>query len=130
MAWRLTRKSANMLMELHPEAIRLNPNDDSAFINRGMAYARKGANYRAIADYNEAIQLDPKSALAFCSRGRAKLQVNEPSGNIATAKRLDASTAHKSFGLDRRDHGRDSLCEGRMERRCVWPDQVSRQLLS
>jgi tetratricopeptide (TPR) repeat protein len=53
-----------MLMELHPEAIRLNPNDDSAFINRGMAYARKGANYRAIADYNEVIQLDPLSLFA------------------------------------------------------------------
>jgi len=64
-----------------------------------MAYARKGANYRAIADYDEAIQLDPESALAFCNRGRAKLQVNEPSGNvdIATARRLDASTAHNEF---------------------------------
>jgi TPR repeat len=59
----------------------------------------KARTNRAIADYDEAIQLDPKSALAFCNRGRAKLQVNEPSGNvdIATARRLDAPTAHNEF---------------------------------
>ena len=76
------------------EAIRLNPNFAAAFIDRGVAYARKGDNNRAIVDYNEAIRLDPKNALAFCNRGRAKLQINETSGNadIAKARELDASS--------------------------------------
>ena len=70
------------------------PNFAAAFIDRGVAYARKGDNNRAIVDYNEAIRLDPKNALAFCNRGRAKLQINETSGNadIAKARELDASS--------------------------------------
>ena len=39
-----------------------------AYINRGVAYERKGDNDRAIADYNEAIRLNPKNAIAFNDR--------------------------------------------------------------
>jgi tetratricopeptide (TPR) repeat protein len=53
------------------EATRLNPNDATAFINRGVAYESKGDSDRAIADYNEAIRLDPKNANAFINRGVA-----------------------------------------------------------
>ena len=63
------------------------------FRNRGDAYTDKGDHDRALADYNEAIRLDPNNALAFCNRGRAKLNINDASGNadIAKAKQLDPS---------------------------------------
>jgi hypothetical protein len=50
-------------------------------------------NDRAIADYGEAIMRNPKFALAFCNRGRAKLKINDASGNedIAQARQLNAS---------------------------------------
>jgi tetratricopeptide (TPR) repeat protein len=53
------------------EAIRLDPNGELAFTDRGMAYRRKGDYDRAIADYTEAIRLNPNDAVAFVRRGYA-----------------------------------------------------------
>jgi tetratricopeptide (TPR) repeat protein len=53
------------------EAIRLRPDDASAFDSRGNAYESKGDHDRAIADYNEAIRLTPNYAVAFNNRGIA-----------------------------------------------------------
>ena len=75
------------------EAIRLHPDDASAFNSRGNAYAHKGNLYRAIADYNEAIRLKPNYALAFCNRGIARQKLNNGSDNDdkVKARKLDAS---------------------------------------
>jgi tetratricopeptide (TPR) repeat protein len=75
------------------EAIRLHPDDASAFNSRGNAYAHKGNLYRAIADYNEAIRLKPNYAQAFCNRGIARQKLNNGSDNEdkAKARQLDAS---------------------------------------
>src|SRR5262249_42444089 len=51
------------------EAIRLRPDDASAFNSRGTAYESKGDHDRAIVDYTESIRLNPKNALAFNNRG-------------------------------------------------------------
>jgi len=50
------------------EAIRLRPDDASAFNSRGNAYESKGDHDRAIVDYTESIRLNPKNALAFNNR--------------------------------------------------------------
>ncbi len=53
------------------EAIRLNPNGVSAYVNRAHASASKGQLELALADCNTAIQLDPKLAGAYSVRGVA-----------------------------------------------------------
>jgi lipoprotein NlpI len=53
------------------EAIRLNPLNTLAYINRGKAYQEQGELDRAIADYSEAIRLRPSSATAHYNRGNA-----------------------------------------------------------
>jgi tetratricopeptide (TPR) repeat protein len=70
----------------YDKAIRRAPNYARAFNDRGALYARKGDYDRAIADYNEAIRLDPRYARALCNRGRAKLKINDASGNADIAK--------------------------------------------
>jgi tetratricopeptide (TPR) repeat protein len=51
------------------QAIQLNPNDATAFFNRGRAYEAKGQYDRAIEDYSQAIRLDPNNANAINNRG-------------------------------------------------------------
>ena len=53
------------------EAVRLDPKYAQAYIDRGLAYSRKGDPDHAIADYDEAIRLDPKLPMAYAGRGFA-----------------------------------------------------------
>src|SRR5262249_26114488 len=50
-------------------AIEIEPNDASAYTNRGSAHYEKGEFDHAIADLNKALELNPKSALAYCNLG-------------------------------------------------------------
>jgi len=55
------------------DVIRLDPNDDRAYHNRGYAYMRLGEYERAVQDYDKVIQLYPESASAndYKNRGAA-----------------------------------------------------------
>jgi len=53
------------------EAIRLDPNYEDAYCNRGIAYEQQGLIDMAIADYNKAIQLEPNYKGAYSCRGGA-----------------------------------------------------------
>jgi tetratricopeptide (TPR) repeat protein len=55
----------------------LDPRNDGAFVNRGIAYRRIGDLQRAIRDYDEAIRLNPLAADAFNNRGNAYRDLNE-----------------------------------------------------
>ena len=50
----------------YDEAIRLDPQDAAAYINRGNANDYLGQHQRAIDDYDEAIRLDPRTHLLMC----------------------------------------------------------------
>jgi serine/threonine protein kinase/Flp pilus assembly protein TadD len=53
----------------YTEALRLQPQDESALVNRGVLFSHK-ANYdRALRDFTEAIQLNPRDARAVIARG-------------------------------------------------------------
>ena len=51
------------------EAIRLDPQDPTAFYARGVSYAALGQHSKALADYAKAIDISPKYADAYFSRG-------------------------------------------------------------
>ena len=53
----------------YTEAIKLKPDLDVAYNNRGNAYAKKGELNNAIRDYNTAIKLKPNDAEAYYNRG-------------------------------------------------------------
>jgi tetratricopeptide (TPR) repeat protein len=50
------------------QAIRLNPNDATAFSSCGVAYQFKGQFDRAIEDYDRSIRIDPDYAMALMGR--------------------------------------------------------------
>jgi tetratricopeptide (TPR) repeat protein len=62
---------------VYNRAIHINPGYAAAFTNRGIAYARKGEQGKAIADYTEAIQLKPDNAIAFHNRANAYMAQRE-----------------------------------------------------
>lgn len=55
----------------YTEAIRLSPDADYVYTNRGNAWRAKREYDRALADYNEAIRLNPRSVAALVNRGSA-----------------------------------------------------------
>jgi tetratricopeptide (TPR) repeat protein len=75
----------------------LDPQNDGAFVNRGIAYRRIGDVERAIRDYDEAIRLNPRAADAFNNRGNAFRARNDFARAIRDydeAIRLDPHYAH------------------------------------
>ena len=49
--------------------LKLFPNNETAYINRGTAYAKKGLFIEAIDDFSKAIEIDPKNSVAYNKRG-------------------------------------------------------------
>ena len=64
-------------IEACTSVISLDPTNDGAFINRGIAYRRIGDLPRALRDYDEAIRLNPEAADAFNNRGNAFRALND-----------------------------------------------------
>ena len=75
----------------------VDPRNDGAFVNRGIAYRRIGDLDRAIHDYDEAIRLNPRAAHAFNNRGnafRARDERDRALSDYDAAIRLDPHYAH------------------------------------
>ena len=60
----------NEALNAYDKAIELNPNDASAYNNRGIAYDNLDKNDLAIEDYKKAIELNPKYGDAFNNLGK------------------------------------------------------------
>ncbi len=58
----------------YKKAIKIDPVNINAYINRGNAYFAKQSYPQAIADYTRAIKIDPQYSSAYLSRGIAHLQ--------------------------------------------------------
>ena len=65
------------------KAIKLDPNDPIAYINRSWAFAEKGDFKMAVMDSNKAVKLDPKNGMAHNNRAYAL----ELSGSLTKAKK-------------------------------------------
>jgi tetratricopeptide (TPR) repeat protein len=63
-------KRWNEALNAYNKAIELNPNDASAYNNRGLAYDNLDKNDLAIADYSKAIELNPEYGDAFNNLGK------------------------------------------------------------
>lgn len=77
--------------------IALDPTNDGAFVNRGIAYRRIGDLDRAIKDYDQAIRLNPGAADAFNNRGnafRTRDDLDRALSDYDEAIRLDPHYAH------------------------------------
>jgi tetratricopeptide (TPR) repeat protein len=77
--------------------IQSNPQNDGAYVNRGIAYRRLGDIDRAIRDYDQAIRVNPRAADAFNNRGnafRARQEHERAMRDYDEAIRLDPHYAH------------------------------------
>ena len=59
----------------YDEAIKLEPRDANAYVDRGIAYGSLGQAQRAIEDFNEAVKLDPQATDAHYNRGVAYISL-------------------------------------------------------
>ena len=85
----------------HDTAIRLNPNDAEAYLNRGVAKGKLGQYFAAIIDYDTAIRLNPDSTEAYFRRGNAKALLGQYFAAIIdydTAIRLNPNDAKAYIG--------------------------------
>ena len=69
------------------EAIRLDPNDPTTRIDRGVVLGFLNEHKRALADYDEAIRLNPKHPLAYVNRGTELNALGDRAAAIASIQR-------------------------------------------
>jgi tetratricopeptide (TPR) repeat protein len=62
----------------YTQAIELDPEDATAYSNRGLAYADSHDYARAIQDYDRAIELDPEDAAAYYNASCAYALMQDP----------------------------------------------------
>ena len=97
-AWRqcVTDTSAAAI-DVCTSIINLDPTNDGAFVNRGIAYRRLGDLQHALRDYDQAIRLNPQAADAFNNRGntyRALAELDKAISDYNEAIRLNPDYAH------------------------------------
>ncbi len=67
----------------YDELIRRNPQDASAYCERGRTAATKGDRRRAMADYNRAIEIDSKDSWAYLNRANLRSSLADYRGALA-----------------------------------------------
>ena len=81
----LSGKKGNeqLVIKLSDKVLTINPQDASAYYNRGVAKSDLGDKQGAIADYSQAIAINPQDANAYHNRGFAKSDLADKQGAIA-----------------------------------------------
>lgn len=104
LAWREKKEYDKAIAEFS-EAIRILPDNATAYLVRGGAYHSKKVYDKAIADFNEAIRLDPKNGHAYGSRGIAwnrKKEHDKAIADYGEAIRLSSESGSKAFHVTNR----------------------------
>jgi len=78
----LETKNYDEAIRCFTEAIRINPNDEISYNNRGFAYDSKDDLEAAMKDYNRAIELNPEDYYPYGNRGVARLISHDVNGAI------------------------------------------------
>ncbi|HPC74137.1 MAG TPA: tetratricopeptide repeat protein [Syntrophales bacterium] len=82
------------------QAIRMDPCNARAFLDRGMAYEKMGNVEQALADYDQAIRLSPEDAKAYYIRGLTHQRLGkyeEAAQDLALAADLGYRQAHDTL---------------------------------
>ncbi|HJQ82983.1 MAG TPA: tetratricopeptide repeat protein [Candidatus Binatia bacterium] len=95
---------------LWTHALRVDPRNVGAFVQRGWARQRDGDLVGAIADYDAALRLDPDDPLAHNQRGLARHRLGEADAAIADysaaiAAKPDYGAAYYNRGISRQAKG-------------------------
>jgi tetratricopeptide (TPR) repeat protein len=88
------------------EALRLDPRNQTAHLNRGWALQGRGDLVGAVRDYNAALAIDPYDVLALIDRGSVRQELGDLEGAIADYSaairaRPDVAVARYDRGLAR-----------------------------
>ena len=109
----------------------MDPNNATAYFQRGWTYGVKRDPDRAIADFDKAIQIDPTNAVAYDDRGAAygvKTNYDKALADFSESIRLDPKRAKFLTSI-----GRGFTATGRTSKRPApilqkWPGALSRKM--
>ncbi|MGH1395410.1 MAG: tetratricopeptide repeat protein, partial [Trichormus sp.] len=69
-------------IEDYNQVLRINPNEDAAYSNRGSILAGIGEHEAAIQDYTQALRLNPFEAAPYYNRGISRAAIGDYIGAI------------------------------------------------
>jgi tetratricopeptide (TPR) repeat protein len=78
----------------YSRVIRINPNNVSAYISRGVAYHRNRNEQAALSDFSKAISLDPNDELAYLDRANTYFNLARYEDAIKDTTRLIESSSY------------------------------------
>ncbi|AFY94574.1 hypothetical protein Cha6605_3588 [Chamaesiphon minutus PCC 6605] len=95
-------------------ALKQNPQDIDAHLQRGILHAKLQQNIPAILDYTEVIRLDPSHALAYTNRAAAKLNMRDYRGAYLDYTQVIRLLPEKAITYNNRAVARHQLgdCKG------------------
>ena len=70
-------------LDASDRAVKLEPNNDVHYSNRGMFFSESGDRQAAMADYNTAIKLNPNNSITYDNRGILKAQNGDAKGALS-----------------------------------------------
>lgn len=72
---------------LWDDSIKKSPNVARAYLNRGVAYERKGLSDLALKDFNKALEIGPEDAIVYSNRGAVKKKNGDLEGALRDLNR-------------------------------------------